>query len=226
MGTFPAGCVVFGTLLAVSLGVAPDDGPAPEFRDSFKGKLASGWSWIREDPKGWRVTDAGLQVRLQPGNMWGPANDAKNVLVRRAPDPAQGEIEISVTFANSPTEQWEQCDLVWYYDDGHMVKCGQELVDGKLSVVMGREEGDKTRTIKIVPLDSTTVSLRLIVKGDRVRGAFRMPDGQWQDVGECDLPVPAKQPRANPRLSLQFYQGPAKVERWARVSDFRVVQKR
>ena len=39
------------------------------FRDDFQGKLAEGWSWIREDRAGWRVTAQGLEVRVQPGNM-------------------------------------------------------------------------------------------------------------------------------------------------------------
>ena len=51
------------------------------FQDDFKGKLGAGWSWLREDPKAWRATEHGLEVRVQPGNMWGPANNAKNVLL-------------------------------------------------------------------------------------------------------------------------------------------------
>ena len=30
------------------------------------------------------VTAHGLEVRIEPGNMWGPQNDAKNLLVRPA----------------------------------------------------------------------------------------------------------------------------------------------
>jgi regulation of enolase protein 1 (concanavalin A-like superfamily) len=194
--------------------------PAGEvlFQDTFKGNLADSWSWIREHRQGWRTTERGLEIRLQPGNMWGPANDAKNVLVRAAPDPAQTEVEVAVTVENRPTEQYEQVDLVWYYDDSHMVKLGQELVDGKLSIVMGREEADHTRTIAIIPLDSFSVRLRFQVKGNRIRGQFQTPGTEsWRDAGECDLPV-----KGAPKVSLQCYQGPANVERWARLTDFRV----
>src|SRR5437588_12978164 len=122
--------------------------------DSFKGKLGRGWKWIREEPNHWRVTERGLEVHIQPGNMWGPANDAKNVLLRDVPDPRKQPLEITASVEHHPTNQYEQVDLVWYYDDGHMVKIGEELVDKKLSVVMEREENDKTRTIAIIPLDS------------------------------------------------------------------------
>ncbi len=190
------------------------------FQDDFKGKLGEGWTWVREHREAWRVSERGLEVRIEPGNMWGNANDAKNVLVRPVPNAATNEIETTVTVENRPTAQYEQVDLVWYYDDSHMVKLGLELVDGKLSIVMGREENDRTRTVKIIPLDAFRVQLRLTVKGNSIRGEFRPPGSDiWQAVGECDLPVRAN---AKPKISLQFYQGPSDAEHWARVTDFRV----
>ena len=190
------------------------------FQDDFQGKLGEGWSWVRERRGAWRVTGRGLEVRIEPGNMWGPANDARNVLVRPAPDTANEGIEVSVNVENRPASQYEQTDLVWYFDDGHMVKLGQELVDGKLSIVMGREENDKTRTIAILPLDSFSVSLRLAVKGNRIHGQFRTPGAEaWREAGQCNVPAP---PDAKPKISLQFYQGPAKAEHWARVTEFSI----
>jgi len=190
------------------------------FQDDFDGKLGEGWSWVREHRDCWRATGRGLEVRIEPGNMWGPANDAKNVLVRPAPGARKDEIEVSVNVENKPTEQYEQVDLVWYFDDGHMVKLGRELVDGKLSIVMGREENDRARTITIIPLDAASVRLRLRVKGDQIRGQFLAPDAsEWRDAGHCDLPAPAN---GHAKISLQFYQGPAHAEHWARITEFRI----
>src|SRR6266581_4808314 len=190
------------------------------FQDDFKGKLGEGWSWVREHRAAWRTTERGLEVRIEPGNQWGPQNDARNVLVRPAPDASKGEIEICATVQNRPTHQYEQVDLVWYYDDSNMVKLGEELVDGKLSIVMGREENDKTRTVAIIPLESTSVRLRFFAKEDRIHGQFSIPGAkEWRDVGECDLPAAAK---GTAKISLQFYQGAEKVEHWARVTEFKI----
>jgi len=211
------------TLLQISLGlmlfiVAACNADEILFRDDFKRKPDDSWSWLREDQKGWRVTEHGLEVRVEPGNMWGPANNARNVLVRTAPDPATDKIEVTVNVTNQPTEQYEQVDLVWYYDDSHMVKLGQELVDGKLSIVMGREEADKTRTIAIIPLKSYSVQLQLLVTRNRIHGQFRASEAEnWRDAGGCDLPA-----RGVPKVSLQCYQGPANVEHWARITAFRI----
>jgi regulation of enolase protein 1 (concanavalin A-like superfamily) len=211
-----AGTLLMLLLLTNAAGRAGD----ALFQDDFQGKLGEGWSWVREHREAWRVAGRGLEVRIEPGNMWGPANDAKNVLVRVAPGTANEGIEVSVTVENRPTSQYEQADLVWYFHEGHMVKLGQELVDGKLSIVMGREENDKTRTIAIIPLDSFTVRLRLVVKGNRIHGQFRTPGGEeWREAGECDLPAP---PDAKAKISLQFYQGPTDLEHWARVTEFRI----
>jgi len=190
------------------------------FQDDFKGKLGQGWSWVREHREAWRVTENGLEVRIDPGNMWGPENNARNVLVRAAPDAAGSEIEVSVGVENTPTNQYEQADLVWYYDDSNMVKLGQELVGGRLSVVMGREEADKARTVNIIPLAATNVTLRLLVKGNSIRGQFRTPGAaDWREVGQCDPPTLKD---AKGKISLQFYQGSADTEHWARITRFSI----
>jgi hypothetical protein len=207
-------------LLICALTVCVGDGTL--FEDDFRGKLGPGWSWLREHRDAWRASEGGLEVRIEPGNMWGPANDAKNVLLRAAPEAGDEGLEVSAQVENRPTNQYEQVDLVWYYDDGHMVKLGEELVDGKLSVVMGREEKDRTRTIAIIPLDSFIVRLRLSVQKGRIQGHFQPGgSGQWHAAGECDLPARGD---GKPQISLQFYQGVADVEHWARVTEFRILK--
>jgi regulation of enolase protein 1 (concanavalin A-like superfamily) len=203
--------------LVIAACALPARGDEVLFHETFRGKLKDGWSWLRENQAGWRVGAGALEIRVEPGNMWGPANDAKNVLVRDLSD-SRRPLEMSVTVSNQPTEQYEQVDLVCYYDDSHMVKIGFELVDGKRSIVMGREEKDRTRTIAIIPLEPLRVDLRLIVDGRIIRGSFR-PAGsnEWREAGRCDPPA-----RGAPKLSIQCYQGPSKAEHWARISNVTV----
>ena len=187
------------------------------FEDKFESKLGPGWSWVRENPQGWRAGDGILEIRIEPGNMWGPENSGRNVLVRELPK-TPGALEISMTVENRPTEQYEQVDLVSYFDDSHMVKIGQERVDGKLTIVMGREEGDRTRTIAIIPLETARVELKQVLEGGKVTGKFR-PEGEeeWRVAGSGDLPGEGR-----PRIAIQCYQGPKDQERWAKISNFRI----
>jgi len=191
------------------------------FQDDFNGKIADGWTWVREEKSAWRVAGKGLEMRVLPGNLWGRANNARNVLVRPAPDVAQGAVEVSVTVTNLPTHQFEQANLAWYYDDSHMVKLGLELVNKQVCIVMGREEADKTRTLAKIPIAATSVRLRLRVAGNQIRGQY-LPAGtdKWLDAASGDLPVP---PNGKAKISLHCYQGPPDAEHWARFSQFQVV---
>lgn len=194
------------------------DDTAPLFHDAFKNKLAPGWQWIRPDTNAWRATADGLEIRIQPGNMWGPENSGRNVLIRELPQPRTGPIEISMRVENAPTEQYEQADLVLYFSDSYQVKIGEELVDGKLSIVMGREENDRARTIAIIPLDKTKVELKLRLDGRDVTGFFRAEGAsEWRKAGTCDLPQTGE-----PRIAIECYQGSKDKEHWAKIQNFRI----
>ena len=79
----------------------------------------------------------------------------------------------------------------------------------------------RTRTIAILPLDSYVVELRHRVEGGRITGAYRTPGSkEWTVAGTCEVSVKPGEP--GPRVSLQAYQGPASVERWARLRRFTV----
>lgn len=202
-------------LAGLLLGICRVYAAEVEFSDSFKNGLKPGWTWIREDKSAWRTTGDGLEIRIQRGNMWGPENSGKNVLVRDLPA-GDTPIEVSVTVEHKPTEQYEQADLVAYYDDSHQVKIGEELVDGKLSIVMGREEKDRARTIAIIPLDKNRVELKLRIDGQHLAGFYR-PEGtaEWKKAGECDLPG-----QGRPRIAIQTYQGSDEKEHWAKIQNF------
>jgi regulation of enolase protein 1 (concanavalin A-like superfamily) len=189
--------------------------------DDFRGKLGEGWKWLRENKDGWRMTEAGLQVLIEPGNMWGPSNDAKNVLLRPVPEELRDNADVSVTVSHKPQNRWEQANLVWYYSDSAMVKLGLEIENGITNIVMGREEDDKTRTIAIIPYPGESVQLRMTVRGNELTGFFREPDAKdWKEAGKTTLP--AAPGGALPQISLQFYQGVAGSGRWATVKGFRL----
>jgi regulation of enolase protein 1 (concanavalin A-like superfamily) len=192
------------------------------FQDDFHGRLAGGWSWIREEPSAWRVRDDALELRILPGNLWGGGNNSKNILVRLAPETTPGELEVAVTVRNNPTEQWEQVGLAWYYDDSHMVKLVRERVDGLIRVVMGREQADRTRTLGLITVETPSVRLRLLVSGNQVRGEY-LPEGskEWLEAGRGDLPAPAG---GVAKVALHSYNGPANAEHWARLTEFRILR--
>lgn len=194
------------------------DKAAPGVKDPLRGSLQPAWKWLRENKDGWKHTPDGLQVLVEPGNMWGPANDAKNVLLHPVPAALVRNAEVQVTLSHAPQKRWEQANLVWYYKDSTMVKLGLEIENGVMNIVMGREENDQTKTIAVLPWPHQEAELRMIVKDLELTGSYRLPGAaEWKEAGKATLPAGIPE---GPAASLQFYQGEAGSGRWAIARDF------
>jgi beta-xylosidase len=181
--------------------------PEVVFEDALKGKLGSGWEWLRENPKAWRHSEKGLEIRVEPGL----AETVKNALVRKAPDRSQGKyaIEVTVEFTAAPEHQYEQAGITWYQGDKPGRKLVHEFIDGKTYVIPGRK-----------PTETRLMQLRLVVTKDEYVAQYR-PDakGEWQTAESGKLP-----PGKDEKVSIQCYNGPADKEHWMRFSDFKVLK--
>jgi hypothetical protein len=176
------------------------------FEDRFEGRLGEGWTWLRENPDGWRLRDGALEIRIEPGR----ADTVRNALVRPAPDRREGKyaFEVTVTMVHL-TEQYEQAGITWYTDGKPVFKIVKELVDGELCIIPGRPS-----------MNAETVQLRLVVDGEQWTAQYR-PDakGEFLTAAEGTLPPPG-----DDQVSLQGYHGPPDVERWVRFENFRILR--
>jgi regulation of enolase protein 1 (concanavalin A-like superfamily) len=212
-------------LVLVAAQEARSPQPAPLFEDKFDGKLADGWTWVREDKKHWRADNEGLHIRNQHGSLWGGGNDARNVLLRALPDAKSASLAIDVTVQQKPVINAEQAGLIYHVDDENYVKLIFEALEGKSWIVMAREVGGKGNMLGKVPLPSEAPRLRLVVAPDGIRGQFLGKDDKWEDVGKCEFPGDAAA-RKNARVGLVCHGGPYEVERWAKFNDFRIANEK
>jgi hypothetical protein len=181
--------------------------PEVIFEDSLKGKLGEGWEWLRENPKTWRHSDQGLEIRVEPGL----AATVKNALVRKAPDRTQGKFAIDVTieFTASPSQQYEQAGLTWYQGSKPVFKLVHEFIDQKLYIIPGKK-----------PAEDLLVQLRLIVSKDEYVAQYRPgAKGEFQTAARGKLAAGPDE-----KISLQCYNGPATAEHWMRFSDLRITK--
>lgn len=205
------GAVLVATMgvAGIGYGIAPAPGAEGRvlFEDRFEGKLADGWTWLRENPQHWRIRQGGLEIRVEPG----AGHDVKNALLRKAPDRSAGRlaVEVTVTFTATPTRQFEQAGITWYQGGTPRFKLVHELVDGQLMIIPGR-----------TPASQKTVTLRLVFDGPQYTAQFR-PEAQntFQTVATGTLPLAAEE-----QVSIQCYHGPADEEHWIRFDDFRIRQ--
>ncbi len=181
--------------------------PEVVFEDTFDGKPAAGWIWLRENSDAWRIKDDALEIRVEPG----VAHNVKNALVRPAPDRGQGKyaIEVTVTSHTVPTQQFEQAGITWYSNDKPVFKLVKELVHGKLLIIPGGK-----------PMAAKSVQLRLIVTADSWTAQYRPESkGEFQTAATGKLPAPGKD-----QVSIQCYNGPPDAEHWIRFDDFRILK--
>ena len=192
--------------------------PKVVFEDSLKGKLGEGWTWLRENPKGWRHSPKGLEILAGPEGK----DTVKNALLRKAPDRSTGKYAIGVTveFLTPPTMKYEQAGLTWYQGEKAVGKLVHEFIDGKPYAVTNfpPKVGKKSA-------ENPLIELSLIVTKDRYTGAFfqgHPPETgffQVMTIGSGNLPAGGDE-----KISIQCYNGPANAEHWMRFSDFRIVK--
>ena len=191
------------------------------FGEKFDGKLSNGWSWVREDAKGWRIDKGTLVIRTSTGSLWLKHNDTTNLLVRTPPQVKDGGLAVEVLVENEPSNAFEHAGLVWYYDDDNYVILVKEKVGDKQFVQLVSETEGKPKVgfaEKAYP--GKTVWLRMEVSGGKAHGQFRATEkDEWQTLGQCDLPVKGK---AQVGLLTGFAEKDA--EHFSRFSGFRILQ--
>jgi hypothetical protein len=195
--------LALGTLAFVGPGLCADEA-AVGSGHPFDGKPGGGWTWLREDPKAWRIKDGGLEIRVQPGK----AATVKNALVRDVPEFGGVGWGFQVTLTNTaePTQQYEQAGITWYRDGKPVFKLVKELVDGKVVIVPGK-----------TPVAGASVQLKLEVLHDRYTAQYRrVGQEEWKTAATGNLP-----PGKKDQVSLQCYDGPPDAEHWMRFTDFR-----
>ena len=204
-------------LLVLIAGAADDKGAGVLFEDRFDGKLAGGWSWVREDKDDWRFEGGALQIRATAGNLWEGSNGARNLLLRPPPKEVNA-FTAEVTVTHAPATFGEQAGLLWYVDDDNYVKLVKEFYDGKVWVVLAAEQGGKAQ-YKESACPAETVTFRLTVSGDRIVGAFRAGGAaDWTEVGRYPFKA------AGARIGVNAHHAPAGTQRWAVFKDFRIVR--
>ena len=99
----------------------PSPTSAVAFRDDFGGKLADGWTWVRENKQLWDLSanPGFLRITLNPGNCGGVS---RNVPLQPLP---QGNYEIATYIEFTPINNFQLAGLIIYQDDGNLLKLGR-----------------------------------------------------------------------------------------------------
>ena len=105
------------------------------FQDDFNSAtLADEWSWIREDPALWSLTDqpGWLTLTTHQGGLGDSPNLAKNLLVQDAP---AGDYRIVTRLDFDPDENYALAGLLVYLDDDNYMLFGRAFCDNPVDCV-------------------------------------------------------------------------------------------
>jgi regulation of enolase protein 1 (concanavalin A-like superfamily) len=209
-------------LLAVLALVAnADDQEKTLFTEAFTDKLADGWTWVREDPKGWRLDKGTLIVRTSTGGLWQKENDGGNILLRTPPKLQDGKLAAEVLVDIEPTNLFENAGLIWYYDDDNYVIMVKEKIGNEIHMqFVAEKDGNLAAGFHKTFNEAKSVWFRMVVDKEKVTGSYRVsPREEWVTVGQCSLPV-----RGEPKVGLTTAYAPKDAEHFTRFSSFRLLQ--
>ncbi len=199
---------MFGCCLTLACFIAsPASAAEPEviFTDSFDGKLAREWTWIKQNDKAWRIKDGALELRVMPG--------VDNIPAVALPDASAGPyaVEVTLTSVPAPTQQYEQVGFAWFHEGKQRFKYVKERIDGKLYVFPGKK-----------PMDKATVRMRIEVRGEKFTAKYQ-PDAKGELLTAFDGKLPGGG-KGKHQVGLHCFHGPKDAEHWIRCDDFRIVK--
>jgi len=226
-------------LVVVVFSVGRGEQPKPNekvvFRDPFYGKLAAGWSWVRESPsspafavagaamgKSWKVFKNGLVIRVLPGYLHAHNNNSSNMLLRPLPDVADQPYAFEVALSSNPKAPYEHAGLVWYINDDNYAGLFREFLGTKPQVLMVTEKKAHPTFHYGGVYRDDTIWLRLEIANGKITGKFRGDlEEDWQTVGTSSLPILNK--KSKPRVGLHTGGAPDRSLHFVRFWDFRIL---
>ena len=179
------------------------------FKEPFQKVLRDGWSWLREVPANWRITDDALELKMEPL----PGGGARNILFRKPPTKADGPFVVTIEIkALQPyTQQFQQAGLYWMQGDELKLKFVMENIDDQLYVFPGKK-----------PLETEHVVLRWRIDGTKLVAEYQPgATGEFLKAFEEQLP---DRDDAQDRISIQCWHGPADTEAWIRFQKFSITK--
>lgn len=149
-----------------------------DFDDS---SLNDRWTWVRQDPTHWSLTDhpGFMRIITQPEGIWSTLNEQHNLLLTSAP---LGDFSITTRVTFTPTQNYHQAGLLVYQDDDNYIKLHRAYDDGNwVGFVL---EAAGTPFAEGVQVSETDVYLRISKGGSTYIGEYSVDGIDWIQVAQ------------------------------------------
>jgi beta-xylosidase len=103
--------------------VSPVPTPDPNFyHDDFNGTLATPWTWVREDPEKWSLTNVPGVLQINVSGGYVSAHTNTNMLLLPAP---AGNFQIETQLTFRPEDNFQFAGLIIYESDSNFIQAGR-----------------------------------------------------------------------------------------------------
>ena len=164
--------------------------------DSFQKAPASPWSWVREDPALWTVTDGTLVLTTGPGDIAQAGNDARNILLQSAN--TDWTIDTRMACSAAPAMPAQNAGLVAYESDNNFVKFVYSATfnfrrqpdagpaPGQLQLLVeenGQQKALVSTSLEGISLKDNVIWLRLVKQGDSYTAWYSVDGKKFVQAG-------------------------------------------
>lgn len=169
--------------------------------DAFNGALSSGWSWVREDPSHWNLTDVPGKLRIisQAGSLYIDYNSTKNILLRDTP---AGDFSLTTKVDFAPSEFLQSAGLVVYQDDDNYIHLSRAY-DSKQEIEFRIDTTSQPFSQATLDYTPTTTYLRIDRDGSRYFAYYSDDGVNWRSAGSATLNF------NHPKIGLAISGGPS-----------------
>lgn len=172
-----------------------------DFRGATRQSLVdTGWSILREDASKIAFGASGTVITSTPTGLWGPLQNASNVLMHRAAGDWTTTVDLSVA---TPSADYQQAVVGVYDTDGDYLKLTRSYDSGAASIqqLQWAVENNGTPTpLASTPFPANAVALRLIKSGDTFTALYSSDGATFTRLGS-----PLRKVFTDPKLFLTAY---------------------
>lgn len=167
---------------------SPDATTTFLYRDDFEGGLAPGWTWIREEPDQWNLTEnpGYLQFNVEPSYY------RRNLLLRPAPE---GDFEISTRVLFKPLSNFQYAGLLIYQDEDNRLRFvrGFCFIEGNPGICPGnalyfdstlKSEFSTCPGFSVVTASESEAYLKIRREGDLYSAYYSIDGLTWTMIGQ------------------------------------------
>ncbi len=143
----------------------------------------------REDNTKYVLSDEGVEIAMQAGDLYQNANNVKNLFLYDPADVKKDNLRTIIKAQGLPVKengQWDTASFILYNDDDNYVTLGKKSHFNGISSVVEKNGAAVETNGNSADDNVTTAYLGMSKIGDTISMDYKLEGGQWQHIRDID----------------------------------------